>query len=106
MQCQRLGIGPPYAHVVAGFAATGEIEVDLHAELVLGHGQLPEKAVASAFPGHGSMPQVIGGPKAAVFLFSCGHGAPICTVSVCPRLLISWAADNEVFSMLRTSAFL
>src|SRR5262249_12079044 len=106
LQRERSCVRPPDADVVAGLPAAGEVEVDLHAEFVLGHGQLPEQAVTCSLPGDRSVAEVIGGAQAAVAFRSGGHCAPICTVSACPRLAISRADCNEVFSMLRISAFL
>ena len=75
VQRQRPRIRPPHADVVSGLSGAGEVEVDLHAEFVLRHGQLPEQAVASSLSGDRPVPEVIGGAKAAVVLPGGGHGA-------------------------------
>ena len=79
VQRQRLRIRPPHAHVVSSLAGAGEVEVDLHAEFVLRHGQLPEQAVPCPLPGDRSVPEVIGGAEPRVLLPGGGHWGLACS---------------------------
>src|SRR6516165_5292451 len=65
VEVQRQGtrFRAPYADVVAGLSAAGQVEVDLHAEFFLGHDQLPEQAVARSLPGYRPVAQVITGAE-------------------------------------------
>src|ERR1700739_1704602 len=75
-------VGSPHADVVAGLPAAGEVEVDLHAEFFLRHGELPEQAVAGSLPGHRPVPQVVGGAEAGAARPGGAHGsAPSCVAS-------------------------
>ena len=68
VQRQRSLVWAPYADVVAGLPAAGQVEVDLHAEFFLGHDQFPEQAVARSLPGHRPVPQVVTGAEPVVQL--------------------------------------
>src|SRR6516165_9629959 len=117
VQRQWALVWAPYADVIAGLPAAGQVEVDLHAEFFLGHDQFPEQAVARSLPGHRPVPQVIGGAEPVAQLPRYGHRAcscrlasafrvvGTCTASAWPRLSSSSADRNEWFSRLRTKAF-
>src|ERR1700733_12091671 len=63
VQRQRARIRPPDADVIAGLSATGQIEVDLHAEFFFRHDQLPEQAVTRSLPGNWPVPEVVSGAE-------------------------------------------
>src|ERR1700735_1326775 len=118
VQRQRAGIRAPDADVVAGLTAARQVEVDLEARLFFRHDQLPEQGVTRSLPGHRSVPEVVGGAEPGAQFFRCGHCDSSCSfnsalrvVGTCrasawPRVSISSADLKELFSRLRTSAFL
>src|ERR1700722_16910887 len=118
VQRQRAGIRAPDADVVAGLTAARQVEVDLEAKLFFRHDQLPEQGVARSLPGHRSVPEVVGGAEPGAQFFRCGHCdsscsfnnalrvVGTCSASAWPRVSISSADLKELFSRLRTSAFL
>src|ERR1700761_2500419 len=75
LQRDRIGPGPPEGHVVAGPAAGADVQVDLQPQLLLGHDQFPEQAVAHpAAVGGGPVAAVVVGTEARIDVAQGDHG--------------------------------
>src|ERR1700759_493923 len=75
LQRDRFGLRPPDRHVVAGPAAGADVQVDLQPELLLGHDQLPEQAVAPPAAVGGPVPPIVVGPEAGIDVAQRDHCA-------------------------------
>src|ERR1700761_8809820 len=74
LQRDRIGPGPPDRHVVTGPAAGADVQVDLQTELLLGHDQLPEQAVAHPAAVGGPVPAGVVGSETGIDVAQRHHG--------------------------------